>query len=181
MRRTAFALLTVLLAPTSFSYAQSAEPAVPHPPGSHELGQTAAPVPHPEGSHTATSYIPGLEQFMNVIQTEHAKLWYAGSARNWPLAAYQLGEIKEVMSDVQDIVPTFKSLPLAQMLDAVITGPIAELEKALDAKDSAKFAAGYDKLTAACNSCHQATSMGFVVIRRPLQPGFPNQDFAPHQ
>ena len=39
---------------------------------------------------------------MNMIQTEHAKLWYAGHARNWPLAAYQLGEIKEIMSDVQD-------------------------------------------------------------------------------
>ena len=175
----ASAVLLPLLAGAALS--QPVEPAVPHPSGSHEPGQTAAPVPHPEGAHAVKSYIPGLEQFMNIIQAEHAKLWYAGSARNWPLAAYQLGEIKEVMSDVQDIVPTFKSLPLAQMLDAVITGPIAELEKALDAKDSAKFAGSYDKLTAACNSCHQATGMGFVVIRRPLQPGFPNQDFAPHQ
>jgi cytochrome c553 len=118
---------------------------------------------------------------MNVIQNEHAKLWYAGNARNWALAAYQLGEIKEVMSDVQDIVPTFKNLPLAQMLDAVITGQIADLERAIDAKDAKKFAAGYDALTAACNSCHQATGHGFVVIRRPVGSGFPNQDFAPRK
>jgi len=127
------------------------------------------------------SYIPGLEQFMGVILTEHAKLWYAGSARNWDLAAYQLGEIKEVISDVQDLVPRFKDLPLADMLDAVITGQIADLEKAIDAKDPKKFADGYGKLTEACNSCHQATGNGFVVIKRPTQPAFFNQDFSPHK
>lgn len=91
---------------------------------------------------TPKNYVPGLEQFMEVIQNEHAKLWYAGQARNWKLAAYQLGEIKEVMSDVQDLVPTFKNLPLAQMLDSVITGPVAQLEKSLDEKTSKSFPPG---------------------------------------
>jgi mono/diheme cytochrome c family protein len=135
----------------------------------------------PEGAHAAKSYVPGLEQFMNVIQNEHAKLWYAGQARNWPLAAYQLAEIKEVMSDAQDLVPTFKNLPLADMLDAVVTGEIAALEKAIDRKDAAAFTAGFDKLTAACNGCHQATGNGFIVIRRPSGPAFPNQDFSPRR
>lgn len=143
-------------------------------------GQAPKPA-HPEGAHAAKSYVPGLEQFMNVIQNEHAKLWYAGTARNWPLAAYQLAEIKEVMSDVQDLVPTFKDLPLADMLDAVITGEIAQLEKAIDGKDAAAFDAGFDKLTAACNACHRATGNGFIVMRRPSGPGFPNQDFSPRQ
>src|SRR5476651_2156064 len=84
-------------------------------------------------------YIPGLEQFMNVILIEHNKLWFAANARNWPLAAYELGEIKEVMGDVQDLVPVLKNLPLNQMLDAVITKEIVDLEKAIDAKDFKKF------------------------------------------
>jgi hypothetical protein len=175
------ALIALLLPLAGAAQSQPVEPVVPHPAGSHEPGQPQTPVEHPEGAHAVKTYIPGLEQFMNVIQSEHAKLWYAGSAHNWALAAYQLGEIKEVMSDVQDIVPTFKNLPLDKMLDAVITGQIADLEKALDAKDAKKFAAGYDALTAACNSCHQATGNGFVVIRRPMGPGFPNQDFAPQK
>jgi hypothetical protein len=120
------------------------------------LAQTAPPTAAPAASaHEAPKvYIPGLEQFMNVIRTEHNKLWFAAKARNWPLAAYELGEIKEVMSDVQDVVPTFKNLPLAQMLDAVITKEIVDLEKAVEEKDFKKFAAGYDKLNAACNACH---------------------------
>ena len=153
------------------------------------LSQQSAPKPAeapkaaetPKTSAAPKTYIPGLEQFMGVILTEHAKLWYAGSARNWELAEYQLGEIKEVMSDVQDLVPTFKNLPLADMLDAVITGQIADLEKAIDAKDPKKFADGYGKLTEACNACHQATGNGFVVIKRPGPGAFPNQDFSPRK
>jgi hypothetical protein len=53
----------------------------------------------------------------------------------------ELGEIKEVMSDVQDIVPVFKDLSLNQMLDAVITKEIVDLEKAIEAKDFKKLGA----------------------------------------
>jgi len=158
-RRKKFLTLAVLLLPVA-AFAQSQPPDAPA---------------------AAKTYIPGIEQFMNVIQSEHAKLWYAASARNWELAAYQLGEIKEIMSDVEDLYPKFKDLPLGQMLDNVITGPIVELEKGLDAKDFGKFAAGYGKLTEACNACHQATGNGFLVIQRPANPGFPNQDFRPHK
>ena len=129
----------------------------------------------------AKVYIPGLEQFMNVILIEHNKLWFAAKARNWPLAEYELGEIKEVMGDVQEIVPVFKNLPLKDMLDAVITKEIVDLEKAIEAKDFKKFAAGYDKLNAACNSCHQGTENGFIVIKRPTTPAFTNQDYRPHK
>ena len=102
------------------------------------LAQTPS-VPAPAAAPAAAVpkvYIPGLEQFMNVILTEHNKLWFAAQAGNWPLADYELGEIKEVMGDVQDHVPVFKNLPLAQMLDAVITKEIVDLEKAIAAPDT---------------------------------------------
>jgi hypothetical protein len=121
------------------------------------------------------TYVPGLEQFMNVILMEHNKLWFAAKARNWRLAEYQLGEIKEVMGDVQDLVPTFKNLPLADMLDAVITKEIAALEKSIEAKDYKTFVSGYDKLTQACNTCHQGTENEFIAIQRPTRPAFTNQ------
>ena len=125
-------------------------------------------------------YIPGLEQFMNVILTAHNKLGISGRARNWPQASYELGEIKEVMSDVQDYEPVFKSLPLADMMDAVVVKEIADLEKAIEAKDPKAFAAGFDRLTAACNACHQGTENGFIVIKRPTRPAFSNQEYRPH-
>ena len=118
---------------------------------------------------------------MNVILIEQNKLWFAGKAHNWALATYEIGEIKEVMSDVQDVVPAFNKLPLAYMLDAVITKEIVGLEKAIKAKDFKKFAAGHDKLNAACYACHQSTENGFIVIQRPTGPAFTNQDYRPHK
>jgi hypothetical protein len=85
------------------------------------------------------------------------------------------------MGDVQDFVPVFKNLPLAEMLDAVITKEIAMLEKSIEAKDYKAFTAGYDKLTQACNACHQGTENGFVVITRPTRPAFTNQDYRPNK
>jgi hypothetical protein len=92
----------------------------------------AKETPKETGKDTPKAYVPGLEQFMNVILMEHNKLWFAAKAHNWALAEYQLGEIKEIMGDVQDFVPTFKNLPLADMLDAVITKEIASLEKSIE-------------------------------------------------
>lgn len=137
--------------------------------------------PKQAGKEVAKAYVPGLEQFMNLILIEHNKLWFAAKARNWALAEYQLGEIKEIMGDVQDFVPTFKNSPLADMLDVVITKEIAALEKSIETKDYKGFTAGYDKLTQACNACHQGTENGFVVIKRPTQPAFTNQDYRPHK
>jgi hypothetical protein len=168
MPRRIFLTLAVLLLP--LTAAAQAPPPVSAPPAATPAAEVAS-----------KTYIPGIEQFMNVIQSEHAKLWFAAGVRNWQLAAYQLGEIKEIMSDVEDLYPKFKDLPLGKMLDDVITGPIAELEKALDKKDAKAFAAGYNKLTDACNACHQATGNGFIVIQIPVAPAFPNQEFRPRK
>ena len=124
-------------------------------------------------------YMPGLGEFMLVIQVHHAKLWLAAKARNWPLATYQLSEMKEVFSDVEDLVPTYKSVPVGQMIEAITTGAVAELEKAVDEKNLAKFTTAYNKLTAACNDCHKAASRGFIQIRRPTHSTFANENFAP--
>lgn len=165
----AFAVVLPLAA-----FAQAPAPATP--PAAKEAPKSEAPK-----TETPKSYVPGVEQFMGVMLSQHAKLWYAGKARNWPLAEFELGEIKEVMGDVQDLVPVFKNLPFAEMLDAVITKEIADLEKAIESKNFKKFAAGYDKLTQACNSCHQGTGMDAVVIQRPTRPAFFNQDFRPRK
>ena len=42
-----------------------------------------------------------------------------------------------------------------------------EFGKAIEAKDTAKFARSFGKLTNACNDCHQASGIGFIKIRVP--------------
>jgi hypothetical protein len=176
----AFAVALLPLAALSQTAAPLSPPAAPAPAAPAVAPAPAAPVT-PAARDVPKSYVPGLEQFMNVILIEHNKLWFAAQARNWPLAEYELGEIKEVMGDVQDQVPVFKNLPLAEMLDAVITKEIVDLETAIGAKDFKKFSASYDKLNGACNACHEATENKFIVIQRPTTPAFTNQDYRPRQ
>jgi hypothetical protein len=150
--------------------------------GTHFTAE-AQPAPDSAPSSAAKelpkAYIPGLGDFMGRIQTDHAKLWLAGDARNWDLAAYQLSELKEVFSDVQDLVPHYQNVPVGDMIDAIITGTVTDLEGAIEARDFGKFSIAFDGLTAACNSCHQAANRPYIVIRRPTQSNFSNQDFAP--
>ncbi len=46
--------------------------------------------------------------------------------------------------------------------------PVAdEVENAIKAKDSVKFSKAFSKLTAACNTCHEATGFGFIKMKDP--------------
>jgi hypothetical protein len=141
---------------------------------SQQSPQVSAPT-----QDVSKSYVPGLGEFMGRIQVDHAKLWLAGEARNWELAGYELGELKEVFSDVQDLVPRYQNVPVGEMIDAIITGTITDLEGAVAVRDFSKFSASFDNLTAACNSCHQAANRAYIAIRRPTQSNFSNQDFSP--
>jgi hypothetical protein len=67
------------------------------------------------------------------------------------------------------------------MIEAATMPPIGDIEAAVKARDSAKFVAAFDRLTAACNACHEAANRGFVVIQRPSTSAFPNQSFAPRR
>jgi hypothetical protein len=155
--------------------------------GGFNCAAGAQPASAPQPSAAAPSqelpksYIPGLGEFMERIQVDHAKLWLAGEARNWELAAYQLTELKEVFSDVQDLVPSYQNVPVGDMIDAIMTATVSDLEKAIATENFTTFSESFDKLTAACNSCHQAANRGFIAIRRPVQSNFSNQDFSPQK
>ena len=124
-------------------------------------------------------FTPGLGEIMTLQQMRHLKLWFAGQANNWPLAAYELDELKEGFDDVVKYFPTKDGVPTGTMASAVIEKEVAALDKAIEAKDRKQFAAAFDKLTASCNACHQASKHEFIVIRRPAANPYANQSFAP--
>ena len=43
----------------------------------------------------AEQYLPRLGDIMNLVQVRHAKLWFAGQAKNWDLAGYELAQLKQ--------------------------------------------------------------------------------------
>ena len=127
----------------------------------------------------SSGYSPGLGEIMTLQQMRHAKLWLAGSQKNWPLADYELDELREGFEDVQKLHPMHEGVPVGAMVKDLTGAPLAALDKAINAKDAASFGKSFDELTGACNACHRAAKHGFIVITRPAASPFPNQKFPP--
>lgn len=126
-------------------------------------------------------YVIGLGEIMGLTQMRHAKLWFAGQAGNWPLAAYELDELKEGFADAAHYHPHHKNVPepLGRMIAEYTQEPLAELDTAVERQDKARFATAFDHLTQGCNACHEAAGFGFNVVQRPTVPPYSNQRFEP--
>ena len=163
-----FAILFALLA--SACRQSSSAPAAP----------PATPAAAPSNAG-AEAYVPGLGEIMTLQQMRHTKLWLAGQAGNWDLAAYEIKELGEGFDDVVAFHPTHEESPVApkDAIPRMVTAPLADLKAVVEKKDAKAFGQAYDTLTKACNDCHEATNFGFNVVQRPATNPYPNQVFAP--
>lgn len=121
-------------------------------------------------------YRPGLEELMSDIQLHHAKLWFAGTNSNWPLAYFELGEIRETMRTAASLEtnrPEIRQLPM-------IYPSLDSVANAINLREPDQFKRGYTLMTNACNSCHQSVNFSFNVITIPTAPPVTDQDFKPH-
>jgi hypothetical protein len=139
----------------------------------------AAPV-----TPTATAvepYTPGLGDFMTAyIQPHHIKLWFAGSVGNWRLAAYEADELTETFEDITTYQATWKNVPVAHLVTAIIEPAMKNVNAAIARKDPLAFKNAYITLTAACNACHSATQHDFLRIGIPAADPFSDQDLSRH-
>lgn len=107
-------------------------------------------------------YVPPLNLLMVATQLNHFKLWYAGVVQNWQLANYELTQIRTSIDRARDLYPNKVESNMT-----MITPATDEVQNAIKAKDRVKFSRAYSKLTAECNSCHEATGFGFIKMRDP--------------
>jgi len=142
------------------------------------LAQTApAAAPAPTGGVEA-NFKPGFDDMMTmVVQPRHIKLYYAGQAKNWPLAAFQLNELRHSYDRIAAALPKYRTFSLKPTLTSMSWGAINALNQAITAKDSARFLAAYNQLTESCNSCHQALGHPQIVMKTPTSNPYTDQDF----
>jgi len=136
----------------------------------------------PQQEAAAGGYRPGMGDLMTgAVQPHHIKLGLAGQAGNWPLAAYELDEIRESLDDVKNLHPRWNDLPVAAWVDAHTAKPLAAVAGAIRARDGRGFTAAFRQLDAGCNACHRDSGRGFIVIRAPQGSPFSDQDLRPRQ
>ena len=113
------------------------------------------------GSQQQT-YTPSLAVVMGFIQVSHFKLWLAGNLRNWPLAEYQLSQMRASLRDCRVLFPNVAVADTSAMSQSA-----EEFRDAIRTKDGGKFDAAFEKFTAECNNCHNGAGVGFIKIRVP--------------
>ena len=121
------------------------------------------------------TYKPGLGEFMLGIQEHHAKLWFAGINKNWPLADFEVHEIGETIDDIRQYCTDRPEVKNIGMIDP----GIASIKKAIQQKDQELFKKGFAELTGNCNACHKDNNHGFNVIIIPTGLPVQNQNFKP--
>jgi len=118
--------------------------------------------------------LPLLGDIMNALQTRHMKLWFAGKALNWELAAYELRQLK---SGLLEAAVMYEGIPVTNVTTMI--DPVQSVADAIAAKNSKRFAKTVGELTEGCNGCHKSMERGFIVMRLPKASPFSNQVFPP--
>jgi hypothetical protein len=117
-----------------------------------------------------------LPDIMGKIQFRHIKIWYAMKSRNWGLLGYELEQLRGRLGNA---VVRYQSIPIDLIVAA--DKSLAALQAAAKAKDQPKLERSFDELTTACNGCHQAAQVGFILIKTPSSHPFSDQEFSPRE
>ncbi len=78
---------------------------------------------------SSEQFIPRLGDIMNAIQSRHMKLWFAGKALNWELAAYELRQLKGGLLEAAVMYPGIPATNVTTM-----TKPVESIAGAIEAK-----------------------------------------------
>jgi hypothetical protein len=123
---------------------------------------------------------PGLDDLMTMlVQPRHIRLYYAGQAKNWQLAAFQANELRGALARIGRTIPNYRNINVDTAVAAIFAGKLAAVNDAIKAGDEAQFTTAYREMTTACNDCHKGMEHPFLVIKMPEDGNFPDQDFRP--
>jgi hypothetical protein len=123
---------------------------------------------------------PAMDDLMTMlVQPRHIRLYYAGQAKNWQLAAFQVNELRGALARIGRTIPNYRNINVDTAVAAIFADKLAAVSAAIKAADVAQFMAAYSEMTAACNDCHKGMEHPFLVIKIPEGGYFPDQEFRP--
>ena len=125
-------------------------------------------------SSASEPYQPGLGDIMARQQMRHMKLWFAGRARNWPLADYEVDRLKGGFDDVERLLG-------GDTVEKADRRPDRRAGEGRRGQGPARFTRAFDELTAGCNGCHQTLDHAYIGIQRPSWYPYSDQSFSPEK
>jgi hypothetical protein len=132
--------------------------------------------PPPSKPGDSNPYLTSLGDIMTSVQLRDIKLWQAIKAKNWDLLNFELKQVEDGMANAAML---YRNIPVEYIVS--VEKPLVALREAIKTKDQAMARRSFGDLTAACNVCHNAAGVGFIVVQTPTTSPFSNQKFAPTQ
>jgi len=126
-----------------------------------------------QGVQKAKEDTPELADAMGQLQQYLHKYALAVDAQNHELASFYFHEVRASSDGIKENIPGYEGYDIARFMKNFLDPTIEPVEKALANRNWEKVRENTIKLVDACNSCHNATSHGFVKIT----PGFDNNPF----
>ena len=129
---------------------------------------TEAPQPkNPERlePEALTALQPGFARLMPEIGTRMWKAYHAGMARNWPLATWQLKEMRKLFRLGNVTRPKYQP-----NVEAYIDEDLGPLFAACESGDRSAFEHAFAEAVDAANEYHRRWNKGFLVWKVPETP-----------
>jgi len=113
--------------------------------------------------------LAGFSQTMFEVGVRYEHLYWAVEDGNWAYAEYQVDKIEDAVE--RGILRRPGRAQSAESL--FLDEPVRSLRAALEAADRAAVEEAFDAFTVACNQCHVAEAMEFVIVAPPETRSIP--------
>jgi hypothetical protein len=140
----------------------------------------AAPAPAARPGLVILDFKPAMDDLMTMlVQPRHIKLYYAGQAKNWTLAGFQINELRGALARIGRTIPNYRNISVETAVASIFADKLKAVDAAVKAADLAQFNTAYGEMTGACNDCHKGMEHPFLVIKVPDANNYPDQEFRP--
>jgi hypothetical protein len=109
--------------------------------------------------------LPGMAEIMPQVGQRIWKCYYAGKARNRPLARFQLSEAVNLMEKGSILRPKY-----AENMEKFINGSVASLRKIIESDDWDAFEGAFKAMVDEANGYHELYEKSFLRWKVPEQP-----------
>ncbi|MCS6790767.1 MAG: hypothetical protein NZ580_07295 [Bacteroidia bacterium] len=128
-------------------------------------------------SHIIAERPVELSTFMASYERFATKLYQAGHAQNWSLAAFYAEELKETAEQLERLNISEEGIPISRMMETNLIQPVEAVEKAIAQQDKKAFEQSFTQLIMHCNNCHAAVGKPYIQfsvreVGLPLQQNF---------
>jgi hypothetical protein len=154
---------------------QPAKKTAPRAPAATAQRPAAPATPKNQG------FVPGFDDLMTMlVQPRHIRLYYAGMAKNWEMAAAENRDLRASFDRLTQAIPEYLGNDVNSSVATFIKPKMDAMDAAIAAADANKFSSAYQEMTTACNACHTYMEHPFLVITVPqgaVDTAHSDQDF----